>query len=134
MTELQRLMVHCTGRVTPWIVIYKPSTMASGWEQTDLWNTAATIAGAHVISDLDGVEAGRFHAATSGQTVLYDAEGKLQFSGGITGARGHEGDNAGETAIEELVNAVNSECRQTPVFGCPIMPSPNSQQECLNGK
>jgi hypothetical protein len=127
MTELQRTLARCTGSVTPWIVFYKPASMPSGWEQSDLWRTAETIPGAHVISDLEGAEARRFHAATSGQTVLYDAEGKLLFSGGITGARGHEGDNAGEAAIEDLVNAAKSDCRQTPVFGCPIVPSRSSQ-------
>jgi hypothetical protein len=125
LSELERTITHCSDSVTPWIVFYKPAKMSAGWEQTNLWHTALAIPGAHVISDVDGVEAGRFRAATSGQTVLYDSEGKLLFSGGITGARGHEGDNVGETAIEELVNSANSDCRQTPVFGCPIVPSPS---------
>jgi len=121
LTELQRTLTSCSRSVTPWIVFYKPSTMSAGWEQSDLWHSAIAIPGAHVISDPDGAEAKRFHALTSGQTVLYDAGGKLLFSGGVTGSRGHEGDNAGEAAIEELVNSATSECRQTPVFGCPIV-------------
>jgi hypothetical protein len=125
LSELQRMIAHCSVPVTPWIVFYKPASMSAGWEQTNLWDTALAIPGAHVISDLDGVEASRFRATTSGQTVLYDSAGKLLFSGGITGARGHEGDNAGETAIEELVNSASSDCRQTPVFGCPITTTPS---------
>ena len=34
------------------------------------------------------------HAWTSGETMLYDASGRLVFAGGITGSRGHGGDNA----------------------------------------
>jgi hypothetical protein len=127
LSELQRTVAHCAEPITSWIVFYRPTAMAPGWEQTDLWHTALGIRDAHVISDIDGVEARRFHAFTSGQTVLYDSKGELLFSGGITGERGHEGDNAGQTAIEELVNASTSACRQTPVFGCPITPASPSQ-------
>lgn len=70
--------------------------------------------------DDNGAEANRFHAATSGQTLLYDAAGRLLFSGGITGSRGHSGDNAGQTAIVSLVNSGAAELTETSVFGCPL--------------
>jgi hypothetical protein len=127
MSELQRTIAHIHEPITTWVVFYRPATMAPGWEQTDLWHSAIAIPGTHVISDVDGVEAARFHATTSGQTVLYDANGHLLFSGGITGQRGHEGDNAGETAIKDLVNSSSSECRETSVFGCPISTPKSSQ-------
>jgi hypothetical protein len=123
MAELERIIAKSQGAVAPWIVFYKPSHTADGWEQTDLWRTAAAIPGAHVISDPDGAEARRFHVATSGQTLLYDAEGRLLFSGGITAARGHEGDNLGKTAVIDLLNTGDSSCRSTSAFGCPIIPS-----------
>ena len=40
---------------------------------------------------------------TSGQVVVYDAKGALLFSGGITAARGHMGDNAGRDRITALL-------------------------------
>jgi hypothetical protein len=52
-----------------------------------------------------GREAALCKATTSGETVVYDAAGKLRFHGGITGARGHIGDNAGCSAIEVYANA-----------------------------
>ncbi len=127
MSELQRAATHFSEAVTTWVVFYRPAATAPGWEQTDLWHSAIAVPGAHVISDVDGVEAARFHAVTSGQTVLYDANGRLLFSGGITGQRGHEGDNAGETAIKDLINSASSECRETAVFGCPISTPKSSQ-------
>jgi hypothetical protein len=120
LSELERMLSHCTGSVTPLIEFCKPDGMPAEWEQSDLWRTAEAIPSVHVNSDPNGVEANRFHAFTSGQTLLYDAQGKLLFSGGITGARGHEGDNAGETSLQEFVNQGNSNCPQTPVFGCPL--------------
>ena len=46
----------------------------------------------------------RFGSATSGQTLLYDGDGALRFSGGITGSRSHAGDNAGRRSLVALLN------------------------------
>ena len=118
--ELEKIVAHCPPTVTPWVVFFKPDGAEEGWEQTDLWRTAAAIPGAHVICDLGGAEARRFHATASGQTLLYSAGGELLFSGGITFARGHAGDNAGRTAIESFAAGNSPGYHQTPVFGCAI--------------
>jgi hypothetical protein len=118
--ELARLMTQARGRVTAYVLFVKPVDFSAGWEQTDLLTSAAAIPGVSVVRDDDGVEAARFHAATSGQTMLYDAEGKLLFSGGITGARGHAGDNAGRTAVVSILTTDEAEQRETPVYGCPL--------------
>jgi hypothetical protein len=118
--ELERIMSQCRGQIKPWIVFYKPADADAHWPQTDLWRRAESIPGAHVIADVDGLEARRFRAFTSGQTFLYGPHGELQFSGGITAFRGHEGDNAGHAAIVQLINGGDAPCRATPVFGCPI--------------
>lgn len=118
--ELASLMAQSQGRLTAYVLFLKPAEFSDNWEKTDLWQSAASIPGVRPIIDYDGVEASRFHATTSGQTVLYDAEGHLLFSGGITIARGHAGDNAGRSAIVSLVNAKVAEQTETPVFGCPL--------------
>lgn len=128
--ELARLMTQAQGRVTAYVLFVKPPDFSDGWEQTDLWASAAAIPGVTVMRDDEGFEAGRFGAATSGQTVLYDAAGKLIFSGGITGARGHAGDNAGRTAVVSLLTADESEQKETPVYGCPLF----ARTECPMGK
>jgi hypothetical protein len=128
--ELARLMTQAQGRVTAYVLFVKPPLFSDGWEQTDLWASAAAIPGVTVVRDDDGAEAVRFHAATSGQTVLYDAAGNLLFSGGITSARGHAGDNAGRTAIVSLLTSDEAEERGTPVFGCPLF----ARNECPVGK
>jgi hypothetical protein len=120
MGELALLMAQSQGRLTAYVLFLKPAGFSDDWEKTDLWQSAAGINGVKPIVDYDGVEAHRFHAQTSGQTFLYDARGRLLFSGGITVARGHAGDNAGRSAIVSLVNAKIAEQAETPVFGCPL--------------
>lgn len=118
--ELEKIVASYQSSVTTWVVFFKPIGSDEAWDQTDLRRTAAAIPGAHVISDPGGAEARRFHATTSGETLLYSDQGKLLFNGGITSARGHAGDNAGRDAIEScLANSVPAH-RNTPVFGCPI--------------
>ena len=70
--------------------------------------------------DDDGAEARRFGVETSGQTLLYDARGALIFSGGITGSRGHAGENAGAAALAALLTRGAAAQRGADVFGCPL--------------
>lgn len=129
--ELARLMAQAQGRAQAYVLFVKPSDFPDGWEQTDLLTSASAIPGVTVVRDDEGVEAGRFRAATSGQTMLYDAGGKLLFSGGITGARGHEGDNAGRAAVVSLLTADEAGQAGTPVFGCPLFAE---AAECRTGE
>jgi hypothetical protein len=128
--ELARLMTQARGRVTAYVLFVKPQGFSDEWVQSELWASAAAIPGVTPVMDDGGDEAGLFHAETSGQTVLYDAAGNLLFSGGITSARGHAGDNAGQTAIVSLLTSEEAEERDTPVFGCPLF----SRTECTMGK
>jgi hypothetical protein len=128
--ELSRLMTQAKGRVEAFVLFVKPSSVTDSWEQTDLLTSAEAIPGVTVVRDDAGHEAERFHAVTSGQTVLYDAQGRLLFSGGITSARGHAGDNTGRTAVVSLLTAGETGQRETPVFGCPLF----AQTECPAGK
>jgi hypothetical protein len=128
--ELARLMAQAQDRVTAYVLFAKPPNLSKDWEQTDLWETAAAIPGVIVMRDDEGLEARRFHAATSGQTMLYDKNGNLLFSGGITDGRGHEGDNAGRSAIVSLLTTSEADYKETPVFGCALF----AQGECQTGK
>ena len=125
--ELEKVVARFQGSVTPWVVFFKPSGSDETWDQTDLRKTAEAIPGVHVISDIDGVEARRFNAKTSGQTILYNDLGELLFNGGITLARGHAGDNTGRSAIESYLNGTVPDSCNTPVFGCPIVVSPEQK-------
>jgi hypothetical protein len=124
--ELASIMAHSQGRLTAYVLFLKPAGFSEEWEKSDLWQSAASIPGVTAVIDDEGAEAKRFHAATSGQTLLYDAGGRLLFSGGITGSRGHSGDNAGRSAIMSFVNSGAAERTESFVFGCPLF-DPNSE-------
>jgi hypothetical protein len=119
--ELDRLMSRSGRLVTAHVLFLKPREVPDGWERTDLWQQAAAIPGVHVWRDDDGVEANGFGASTSGQVLVYDASGHLVFSGGITPARGHEGDNDGVDSVVALLTGRGAPtAAHTPVFGCSL--------------
>ncbi|HEV2706263.1 MAG TPA: hypothetical protein VGV59_10090 [Pyrinomonadaceae bacterium] len=126
--ELALIMARGQGRLTAHLLFLKPDGTEPGWERSDLWESASTIPGVEVMTDEGGAEAHLFNAATSGQVLLYDAGGRLVFSGGITGARGHEGDNAGRDAITSLLISSEAERTETVVFGCSLLDE-NCKQE-----
>jgi hypothetical protein len=126
-SELAVLLAHSAGNLRAQVIFLKPTGKEDDWVHTGLWREASKLAAAVVVSDPCGREADLFHAAVSGETMLYDAEGHLKFHGGITGARGHVGANAGSVALESYANAGALTRTRTPVFGCPLFNQPVSQ-------
>jgi hypothetical protein len=118
--ELARIMARLQGKVAACVLLVKPNESGPDWEETSLRRSAEAIPGVKVIFDRNGVEARRFGAETSGHTFLFDADGHLLFSGGITASRGHAGDNAGESAIVALVNNQMPPQTRSLVFGCSL--------------
>ncbi len=129
--ELAQLMAHVQGKVQAYVLFYSPRDSAADWQNTDLRRTAAQIPGVMVLSDVDGAEAQRFGAETSGHTFLFDPSGRLLFNGGITASRGHSGDNAGESAIVSLIKDHASKRSQTFVFGCSLKNPVREGVKCL---
>jgi hypothetical protein len=118
--ELAIIMARASEKLDAHVFFYLPSTEASTWARTDLWETATAIPGVHVIEDREGALARRFGVHTSGQTLLYNAAGRLIFNGGITAARGHSGDNNGRHAVIKLAQGRTVVPNATPVFGCSL--------------
>jgi len=118
--ELAEALARARTRPRTYVLFLKPEAFSNGWEQTDLWRAAAALPDVTVLRDDDGREALRFGTATSGQTLLYDSSGTLLFSGGITGARAHAGDNAGRSSLVALLSGGRPDRVATNVFGCPL--------------
>lgn len=123
--ELSRLMTHTTGKLKAYVIFIKPRDAGDDWVNTDLRDVAEAIPGVEVLIDEVERETKIFNAQTSGLTLLYDKSGALRFDGGITASRGHEGDNAGRTAIFEIVTTDAAHTAETLVFGCPL-----GQKDC----
>jgi hypothetical protein len=122
--ELGRLLTRVGDRVETHVVVLAPANQTEHWVRSDLWRAAAVLPGVHMRMDTNGHEARRFGSVTSGQMLLYDADGRLRFSGGITASRGHEGDSAGRSALEALIADVPAARTTTPVFGCGLIDRP----------
>jgi hypothetical protein len=118
--ELAGIMARVEGKVVATVLILQPDQTAGAWARTQLVRSVAAIPHVAVRSDLKGAEAAVFHATTSGEAYVYDARGRLRFHGGITGARGHLGDNAGRRAVQSLVLCGAGEVATTAAFGCPL--------------
>jgi len=126
MTELAQLMSRGQGLVNANVMAVRPQGADANWVRTELCSEAAAIPGVTVRVDQDGLEARRFHASASGHVVLYDGGGQLLFSGGITIARGHEGDSTGLLAILDMLHGRTAAAQSAPVYGCPLLNSTSS--------
>lgn len=120
LTELAILMTRCSSQVNAYAVFLRPDGVEEGWEKTPHWQRASEIHGVKVISDVGGREVQRFNATASGETLLFSSDGKLLFVGGITGARGHEGDNQGLDSVVAMIRDGDMRCQRTGVFGCAL--------------
>ncbi len=120
LNELAELSARAPRAARTYVVFMRPETMGTLWDDTDLWRKARAIPAVHVLADRDGRIAEMFGAATSGQILVYDATGRLQFNGGATIARGHEGDNPGFQSLLALLNGGQAPTPGSPVFGCPL--------------
>jgi hypothetical protein len=129
--ELARVVALCGERLAVHVLFCRPAGCPPAWERTELWRAAEEIPGVGVGADVGLREAERFGARTSGFVLLYGADGALLFHGGITGGRGHAGDNAGRDAVVARVTGGEAEpgtwgrsapkgAARTCVYGCPL--------------
>jgi hypothetical protein len=103
------------------IVFVRPPDTTDGWERGRLWDAAANLTVVNVTTH-DGSEARRLGAETSGIALLTQPDGRVVFRGGLTMARGREGDSAGRRAVVDWVQGRVAPAT-APVFGCPLFAS-----------
>ena len=118
LSELSKLTSRFPKKLQANILFVTSKNAGLDWVRSKNWQTAEMIPGAQVIQDINGRISRSFNLQTSGATLLYNQQGNLVFSGGITSARGHEGDNAGSQAISEIVSGNTSPINRTGIFGC----------------
>ena len=122
--ELEIIMARAPEKLRVNVMFYVPQGEAASWAKSDLWETAEKIPGVTVIQDTGNNIARSFGVFTSGQTLVYEANGHLIFNGGITESRGHSGDNFGRDAIIALLNDHPAPALTlpvtSPVFGCSL--------------
>jgi hypothetical protein len=126
--ELDILMARLQGKLNGFVVFSKPEASADEVKISGLWKAAARIPDVFVVYDERGTETERFGGQVSGETMLYDRDGRLVFSGGITSGRGHQGDNAGlEAVVLKVSGGANAQIR-VPAFGCSLRNPPAEEK------
>lgn len=118
--ELRQVTEQMRGKLDVHVVFALPDGSDASWRTGAIWQAATAIPGARVRVDEGAEEILRFRARTSGLVALYDAQGRLVFNGGITGARGHVGDNGGRQRLLEQLLDPGAPAATWPVFGCAL--------------
>lgn len=118
--ELEIVLTQRRSEIKATLCVFDPAGVPPEWAQTSLVRRAKTIPGLTVMVDRAGTIAAKLGVKTSGQTVLFDRNGRQIFSGGITGTRGHAGENRGRNLVLALAKGEICESPITPVFGCAL--------------
>jgi hypothetical protein len=118
--ELKLLLTQGRGRISSSICFFDPGEEATDWTHTRLIAAAREVPELNVLIDRNGILARKFGALTSGQVLVFDGTGHRVFAGGITGSRGHTGENRGRNLVLELARGETVDSAQTPVFGCAL--------------
>lgn len=125
--ELENMTNRLHGLFKLHVLFFQPddtSAMPTVWEASDLRELAGRLPDTLVHDDVEGAIASHFGAYTSGQVLLYDSVGQLQFAGGITPSRGHVGANPGSAAVISAIlsddNVDPLQPAQNPVYGCSL--------------
>ncbi len=122
LNEINRIRCDARGPFDVAALMVQPRGKSEEWVRGGgAFAAAERIPGARVVIDEGGAFARRLGAETSGQTLLFDGDGRLVFAGGVTSGRGHEGDSAGRSAVLALIERPGEgTAGTTPVFGCPL--------------
>ena len=120
--ELNELVGRYGNRVRAHVVILRSRSLdRGGGPRFD--RSLANAAGITTWDDEGGALSRRFGVLTSGHVLLYGAGGRLLYTGGITPARGHRGDNFGTRAVLAELLGEPVERSSAPAFGCPLFES-----------
>lgn len=118
--EFRELMREGAKDSVGTVVFFMPPDKESEWSLLPIVKSAKRIPNVSILYDADGSQSELFGATTSGHVLIYDSRGILQFSGGITGARGHTGDNQYFTIAKKTIINKSPKFVTTPVFGCSL--------------
>ena len=117
--NLERSWTRLSQDSTILAFAYRPSETGDSWISSTSTGILKRM-GANVIVDPDGQNCTKFGVLTSGHLLVYNDEGALQFSGGVTSSGGHEGDCPAISDLVQKISNQSKQAKQWPVYGCQI--------------
>lgn len=138
LTELEKLLaldrlLRPDRKISVCVVATIPPSADEAWGDTSIVRRGLAIAGARLFLDRGGAESDRFGAQTSGTVLLFGADARREYAGGVTISRGHEGPSFGGTTLAKIFAGERvDECTSAapvPVFGCRLVFSPRDSAE-----
>ncbi len=120
LTELQRALRHGPA-VDVRVLVHTPTAPPPAWHTRTLPGVRAQLPAGSERADVDGALARAIGVATSGHVLLYGTDGMLQFTGGVTAGRGHQGDSSAGRALVQALQTQGKSSVSTAVFGCPLV-------------
>ena len=131
-SELSRVLAGVPETLTVYALFHDFGNDEQGRPVADikrsaLWRRVSSVPHVTALVDRDGHIADRFGAETSGDVMAYSAQGELLFHGGLTPARGHEGDSLGRERLLAVLRGRSPDKRDSLVFGCDLH-DPTSQR------
>lgn len=130
LAELEQFASRGHGQVDVVVLACTPAGAGADWIDSANCATARAIPGVRFVIDPAGRAAARLGMKTSGHVVVYDAHGRLVFSGGITPSRGQTGPSHGLDVLITMADNHEPPAKAasagaaptiTPVFGCDLV-------------
>lgn len=106
------------------LLVFRPAGSGEGWGREALKDATASTSGLALVDDPGGIEAARFGLETSGAMAVFDAHGRLQFTGGLNVGRGAAGPSAGAESLIAVLAGRRPVLSSCDAFGCPLSGKP----------
>lgn len=123
--NLDRLLTNFRGPLRTVLLLWTPAGLdpesAEAFADNSVWHRALALPGVVTQLDPGGVLAAHFGARTSGTALLFGPDGKLRYAGGLTYARGHEGEGVALAQLLAAMGQAPPEAVHTAVFGCSLL-------------
>ncbi|MBI1380308.1 MAG: hypothetical protein GC161_04390 [Planctomycetaceae bacterium] len=123
--NLDRLLTNLQRSLRTEVLLWTPAGLdlaeTEAFADSSVLHRARAMPGISVRLDPGGDLATHFGARTSGTALLFGPDGRLRYAGGLTFARGHEGEGVATAKLLAAIAQAPAEVVQTAVFGCSLL-------------
>jgi hypothetical protein len=120
LSELEESLSRLPANVAVAVVFVTVGLPPAEVSASPLMAMARSLPHVTVKQDDAGHLACSYGATVSGETFFVDSRGRVLYHGGLTPARGHQGDATGQTLLEQVARGKREGPCAAPIFGCSL--------------